>query len=555
MADTTYAFTAQQIIDLGLENDYKDLWYDLSDYDAFIEWSKVEAPNVIIKIGGSLWESKLGLKHAIAAHQAGKRVCLYYWNDPLHDPIKQADHFLSLAQKVIDAGVPVYGLFVDVEQWWSNWDLWRQYKGVFTDTRIPHLTDSQISENGRRMVESIEARTSITVGVYTGNWFVVGCAPSMKKWIVNHYIWVSYYWYSGDRRDTTWKDLCSYFQPGIDRLPIRWSWIPLDKLILWQWTGDVFQPQGTWSIAYTRKKPVDVSCYRGQKPASVIFKYPVIAPPIPTPEDPGGLPVMTPLKVIAKELSVSNVPYVPQLGTGADEHNKDCGAAAGLMLVEGYTGKTLTVNEFYNKSGVIYDQYLTFTQIRDVIKSFGINTNYEAGVKIGRLYEILSANIPVIALIKYSVLVDAGLTQRKDFLGAHFVVVTGFNADKIFIHDPYTSDLSGSFKSIPAKIFFDAWKAYQATPTVAPWNALIAPVYPIGDPNAVNASIKSYIVTSVNGLNIRKIPGVITSANWIGSLAYNDKVEIETTKLIGATMWGKLAGREAWVSMDYLRVI
>jgi len=273
MTETLLPLTLEQIQQLKLESDYRDLWYDLSDFDVFVEWDKVTAPNVIIKIGGSLWESKLGLSHAINANKAGKRVCLYYWNDPGYDPIQQADHYLSLAQKVINSGVPVYGLFVDVEQWWSDWDLWRQYKGVISDTHIPHYTDSQISENGRLMVESLEARTSITVGVYTGNWFVEGCAPSMKKWIINHYIWVSYYWYSGDRRDVTWQDLQGYYQPSTTALPIRWSWIPLDKLVLWQWTGDVFQPQGTWSIAYVRKKPIDLSCYRGRKPASEIFKF------------------------------------------------------------------------------------------------------------------------------------------------------------------------------------------------------------------------------------------------------------------------------------------
>jgi hypothetical protein len=43
--------------------------------------------------------------------------------------------------------------------------------------------------------------------------------------------------------------------------------------VLWQWTGDKFMPPGIWSVANLRRKPIDISCYRGMIQSKDFFNH------------------------------------------------------------------------------------------------------------------------------------------------------------------------------------------------------------------------------------------------------------------------------------------
>ncbi len=130
----------------------------------------------------------------------------------------------------------------------------------------------------------------------------------------------------------------------------------------------------------------------------------------------------TPLKPV----TLLSVPYISQLGPGADSRRNDCGAAAAVMLLSAYTGKTLTPDAFYDKFNIPGDPYLSINQLRDALGSEGILTELKAGLTLRDLFGYLLAGRPSIVLIKYSVLRDAGLTE-KSFSGPHFSVVAGMD--------------------------------------------------------------------------------------------------------------------------------
>ena len=64
---------------------------------------------------------------------------------------------------------------------------------------------------------------------------------------------------------------------------------------------------------------------------------------------------------------------------------------------------------------------------------------------------MLSRNLPVI--------VDVTVALRaKRGTSAHFVVVTGMDAEDVYVNDPYTGGTGGSTRTITFKDFFWAWQ-------------------------------------------------------------------------------------------------
>jgi len=526
--------------------DYKKLIYDCSDWDAIVEWDKVEAEDVIIKALSNKYPTQKIYSHATGAHARGKRIHIYQWNDGLVDSVEQGKAVLSLATSLMNMGIPVYSINIDVEQYWSDWALYQKY-GSIPEKKclIPKLTDKQISDNAEAHCDYVKARTSIPVIVYTANWFINGYAPSIKKWLPRHYLWIAEYWYSGNRITTTWKQLREYYQPGTSALPKLPAGFPREKLIFWQWSGDVFMPEGVWSIAFIRKKPVDVNCYRGPVPMAQFFKYQTAQKPPSSEDQTQEETTVNPLITLEDKAKALNVPYVSQLGTGADAHKNDCGAACGAMITGAYTTKTPTVDEFWQKTGAIGDPYLSFTQIRNVLKAYGVDANFEANVNPGRLFEIVSQNKPAMCLIQYRPLVEAGLTS-KTFTGPHLLLVVGVTTDQVIVHDPLCEGETGKYSKIPVDLFLQAWKEAGLDPKVNPANALLYPVYPLG--YKAPAALKYVWITSSNGLKIRSTPAALKDdSNRIGALAYREKVHIEKEE----NGWGKLAGRPGWISMAY----
>lgn len=142
---------------------------------------------------------------------------------------------------------------------------------------------------------------------------------------------------------------------------------------------------------------------------------------------------------------ILEVPYYSQLGKGAEYYVNDCLAAC-FRMVWGYyrlkLGKSnpddVTVNEF---SRIILDSTYDLGSILDVYKlPYPRAIPYkpvskERGITIDRIKESIKQDWPVIALGVRGYIPNRPLPQST---GGHFVVVTGYDHDSIYIHDPYS---------------------------------------------------------------------------------------------------------------------
>jgi len=239
------------------------------------------------------------------------------------------------------------------------------------------------------------------------------------------------------------------------------------------------------------------------------------------------------------------VPYVSQLEEGAQVHNNDCGAACGVMLVRAYNDQqTVTVDEFYDRCNPQGDVYLSAGQIRSALAAFHINSTWQIGMSMVSLLDTLRAEKPLIALINYGVLVRAGLTERKSFKGAHFVVIVGLDNKYVYTHDPYYKKNNGEACLYPIDKFIEAWERCleQGNPKCA---ALI-PNYSVVDAQQPLPPVLYRIRVNVPGsiLNIRSGPG----ANFldVGDLAHGTELDIFTEQ----NGWGEI-GVGHWISLAY----
>ncbi len=240
-----------------------------------------------------------------------------------------------------------------------------------------------------------------------------------------------------------------------------------------------------------------------------------------------------------RPVSLLPVPYVSQLGEDADAKNNDCGAACAVMLLRTYQKSGMTPNDFYTHFGISGDPYLSIPQIMNAMSSLGLQTELKASLLINDLYGYLAAGKPMIVLIKYRTLVDAGLTE-KTFQGPHFAVVVGLDIKNIYIHDPlYTDPTVGEARAYPIEVFWKAWKDVGMDTTFPnPERAAIIPLAGVG----FQATRKVKI--NFSSLNVRSGPGLSYSA--VGVLKKGDIVEIQRE----ASGWGEISYNR-WILLSY----
>ena len=233
------------------------------------------------------------------------------------------------------------------------------------------------------------------------------------------------------------------------------------------------------------------------------------------------------------------VPYVSQLGEGANTHKNDCGATSAIMLLRAYLNLTMTPDEFYTKFSIAGDPYLSVTQLRNALGSLGLLTDFKATLTLQDLFAALAAGKPPIVLLRYKVLEEAGLTE-KTFEGPHFAVVVGMDVKYIYVHDPlYTNPVNGAAHPYPLDIFWLAWKEVANDPSLPnPERSAILPTAGIG------FSLVRKVKVNLGSLNVRSGPGATYQV--VGVVQRNQVLEI-TNELAG---WGKI-GENRWVMLSY----
>jgi len=233
------------------------------------------------------------------------------------------------------------------------------------------------------------------------------------------------------------------------------------------------------------------------------------------------------------------LPYISQVGPGADNHRNDCGAAAGAMLVEAYTGQAITPDEFYRKTGLSGDRYLSAYQIMNVMKDLGVNATWYKDLTLPDLYSFLIRKRPVIALISYATLRTVVKTESS-FTGPHFTPVVGMDVSNVYIHDPLWKEDGGKAMAVPINGFNRAWASSGEVNPNIHYGAIV-PTAGIGEPQTSMYQAK----VTATWLNVREGPDA--SYPTIGpALRYGEVVTVHEEE----GKWGRI-GPSHWIHLGY----
>jgi len=240
-----------------------------------------------------------------------------------------------------------------------------------------------------------------------------------------------------------------------------------------------------------------------------------------------------------KPVTLLPVPYVSQLGAGAETHKNDCGAASAIMLLRAYTNTSMTPDEFYVKFNIAGDPYLSVPALRDAMSKLDVLTNFKSGLTMADLFNMLATGKPVIVLIRYKILEDAGLTE-KHFEGPHFAVAVGMDTKYIYLHDPlYTNVAVGDAHPYPLDIFWKAWTEAGLDPKFAnPQRAAIIPAVGLG------YHMEKAVMANLPLLNIRIGPGLGHAA--VGVLKKGQIVKV----IREVNGWGAIDANQ-WIYLPY----
>jgi len=240
-----------------------------------------------------------------------------------------------------------------------------------------------------------------------------------------------------------------------------------------------------------------------------------------------------------KPVTLLPVPYVSQLGAGAEAHKNDCGAACTVMFLRGYTNTTITPDAFYATFNITGDPYLSVQTIRNAMSNSGVLTTFKAGLTMADLFNTFATGKPVIVLIRYKTLEDAGFTE-KHYEGPHFAVGVGMDSKYVYLHDPlYTKASDGEAHPYPLEIFWKAWKDVAKDPKYPnPERSAIIPIVGLG------YRMEKPVVINTPSLNVRNGPGLNNTI--VGSVKKGQVVKV-TREING---WGEI-GKNQWIYLSY----
>jgi hypothetical protein len=400
---------------------------------------------------------------------------------------------------------------------------------VFVDTEVRKTglsaTTYGMEYNG--FIQQCRARWKTII--YTGAWFL----PNLAPWPTDLEYWWSAYLSSSTNPLTMYPPT-----------QVKVSWENLKQRIaqlIWPpWNGKaspgpirLWQCSGDRLIVPGSSQAMDINVFPGTAAEYRVWL---------------GYPEF----VSKAKMKTLPVPYVSQIAPGSSQHVNDDGAACTLMVLNAYNlAKDLTVDQVYDKISLTGDFALTASGLQAVLSACQVNNTWMVDMQLSDLFDALAEGRPAICLINYTPLVISGLTEKNDFLGAHYVVVVGMDIKNICIHDPYSSG-PGQGLEVPIEIFKQAWS--QCNLNGNPDNTAILTSLPIQDltappiPIAIKYGFAVYNGRQINGINVRSGPG--STYLFIKTIWRAVTPIVSISNISGD--WGQLADGSGWVYLPYI---
>ena len=166
-----------------------------------------------------------------------------------------------------------------------------------------------------------------------------------------------------------------------------------------------------------------------------------------------------------------NVPYRSQWAEDAVTHNADCGPTCVAMVLNHY-GVAITPDDGYDVLSRQFNrhfgsrQYTTTFDLKNIcnFKNVPVNITWFAD-QSGAMWQLrkkIDEKKPFIALVNYAPW--RGITGNS-FSGSHFVVVTGYDDQHVYMHDPLFGDeqpvAKGEFFKMTTAEFVSGWGGFN----------------------------------------------------------------------------------------------
>jgi len=151
--------------------------------------------------------------------------------------------------------------------------------------------------------------------------------------------------------------------------------------------------------------------------------------------------------------------YKSQFDPDAAASRNDCGPACVAMLVNGL-GIAATTDAVFHRTGAAADGYVSMAQLMRAGESYGVPLDFRQGWGLAQLHAALDEARPAIALVHYGVFSALDGSTQSRFAGPHFVLVVGYDAEAVVVHDPLWTGSrrqEGAYKRWANAVWLDAW--------------------------------------------------------------------------------------------------
>jgi hypothetical protein len=180
----------------------------------------------------------------------------YYWDDITLTGESQ----MAWLQSTLKAeGFPIRWMWLDDEQWWTNWGSWMLAKqNQIPWSSVPYGSSFNISSHFGNTA-SILYKLTNQMGVYTNNGFVSSWASGMNSWLSLYPSWIPYYAHQPSQATIlTWQQVKDQWMPTYD--PGRAPGQIASFVYGHQFTGDVMLLPGAYG-KYGAYSPADVNVF------------------------------------------------------------------------------------------------------------------------------------------------------------------------------------------------------------------------------------------------------------------------------------------------------
>jgi hypothetical protein len=459
------------------------------------------------------------------------------WPQAEHQAEFYIDHcFRKQWNKSLSSNPVPYFIFSPYHTGVENYNFLNTYsltgiKTIFVDVELENPGIDK-KEYGKRLNDFYNLAAKKThIVIYTGAWFT----PKVEPWPDCEY-WFSWWpeiMYPPAETKLTWDEL--------DKKLKTLSWAEMTKraagagiktVCLWQCSGERLVVPGSPTRMDINVYPDSFDKYK----AWVNNEQPKRK------------------QLEGEKMNTLPVPYISQIAPGALKHNNDCGPTSSMMTLNAYKlALGVTVDDFYDSLQPSGDAAISVAQLQTGMLNYGLKNEWKVDLTPNLIYSYLSVGRPMIALTHYAPLVDAHLTQKTNFRGAHFVVLTGIDVKGVSMKDPYRDDGVMDVE-VPLAVWMQAWK--EANLDGNPQYGAIIPLLPIQDLSNVPPTPTAKpctLAVGINGINVRSQP---TSASTLVRTIWRSGANTPVFYVDGVSgEWSHLRDGGGYVFTQYIRVL